>query len=77
MRLSVVIAHPVLYELECRGHKNRIRYRSELAQLGTALTVHLVGVIVSVALLALFNHVTGTDPVNGFNRLSFWVHRVC
>lgn len=58
--LSVATVYLVLYELQFRGHRDRIERRSPHGQLGTALVAYAVGATVAVALLASFGHFAET-----------------
>jgi putative integral membrane protein (TIGR02587 family) len=60
--LGVTVAYLVLYELEFRGHGNRVQQPS-FSQFGYALTAYATGVVVSVFMLAATGHFSDTPTV--------------
>jgi putative integral membrane protein (TIGR02587 family) len=58
--LSVTLTYITLFELEFRGHQERID-RSLRAQVETALTAYAVGVLVSIGLLTAYGHFIGVS----------------
>lgn len=55
--LSVLVAYLILFELEFQGHDFRVRRESTLQQWGTAVTVYVISLVVSLLLLAAFGQV--------------------
>lgn len=59
--LSVLVVNLVLYELQFRGHGSRIEGSPRFVQIGTSFVTYVVGIAVSVVLLAAFGHFDGAD----------------
>jgi len=59
--LSVLIVNLVLYELRFRGHGGRTEGSPRAVQVGTSFITYVVGITISVVLLAAFGHFDGAD----------------
>ena len=57
---SILASHLMLYELEFRGQKQRLKGHSEVTMWGSTFMAYLVAFVVSMAMLAAFGHFSAT-----------------
>lgn len=59
---SVLASHLMLYELEFKGQKQRLKGHSAVTVWGSTFIAYLVAFVVAVAMLAAFGHFSATPP---------------